>query len=662
MLSIEKIDKFYGHNSLFKGADLIIHRNEKVGVIGPNGSGKTTLFRLIEGVEEVDDGRVAVNGKMRIGVLKQELEESHRPLLLETIEGDPELARLRKEREELQQSLENSAAPPSSEMTQRMGAIDHRLAEIDAFSAESRAGAILLGLGFAKGDLGRPLADFSGGWRMRVALARLLFSRADILLLDEPTNHLDLESVAWLEQHLARMSGTVLIISHDKGFLNRVTNVTVALEAQKLTRYAGSFDSYEKQREERRRLLIKSADKQDEEIERLEAFINRFRAQANKAKQVQSRIKQLDKMVRVERPPPAAHAPIIRLPKPPPCARDTLTLRDVGKRFGDNVLFENLQLTLEKGNKVGLLGPNGVGKSSLLKIIVGTLPMDAGEAILGDRVKTAHFAQHTLESLNPTQSIIDSAAQVAPAGYKEVDLRTVLGGFLFTGEAVFKEVAVLSGGERARLALARLFLSGANVLLLDEPTNHLDMGARLALKQALESYAGTLIVISHDRDLLEGVCDRFWVVGNGTVRVWESSLGAYLEQTDNFSAASGGGKKTEIKPEDTPGKKLGNRELRKEAAAIRQKLGQTTKKAKVRISTLEKTIHDLEVQQEEAEQRLADPELHHNPDNSELKELLEKSGRLNSQLAAAMEEWEKLSLEIEGHEAEAEELLAALKE
>jgi ATP-binding cassette, subfamily F, member 3 len=659
MLNIEKIDKYFGQNCLFKDASLLIHPNEKIGFVGPNGSGKTTLFRLIEGTQEIDSGKLSIVGNIRIGVLRQELEESHRDLLLETIEGDPELTQLRAEQKELQKTLEDGATPPPA-VTNRMGEIDHRLEEIDAFRAESRAGSILLGLGFKKEDLDKSLSDFSGGWRMRVALARLLFSRADLLLLDEPTNHLDLESVAWLEKHLANMSGTILLISHDRGFLNRVSKITISLESHALVRYVGSFDSYEKQRDERRRLLIKSAEKQDQEIEQIEKFINRFRAQANKAKQVQSRVKHLEKIVRIERPDRDPVAPVIRLPDPPPCAYEVLNLRGISKQFGDNILFKKQSLTLEKGKKIGLLGPNGAGKSSLLKIITASLIPDEGSVIVGDRVKIAHFAQHTLESLNPEHTIMESADESAPANCNERQLRTILGGFLFSGDAVFKSVSVLSGGEKARLSLARMFLTGANVLLLDEPTNHLDMGARAALQKALESYSGTLIIITHDRDLMEGVCDNFWIVGNEKISIWESDLKSYLEQVVQVE---GEVKTTDknSKPEVKAAPRMGNKELRKETARIRQTLSKATQKAKKKINILEKEIQSLEATSKEVEVKLADPEIHSNPDKTKLKELVTQSGRLNSSLIECMAQWEDLSFEIEEHEEQAQNALAELK-
>ncbi|MBF0447933.1 MAG: ABC-F family ATP-binding cassette domain-containing protein [Magnetococcales bacterium] len=659
MLYIENIDKYFGQTCLFKEANLLIHPNEKVGLIGPNGSGKTTLFRLIEGIEEIDGGALNLAGNVRVGILRQELQESHRTLLLETFEGDQELVLLLAEREQTNLALENTEQTNLT-LSNRLGEIDHRLEEIDAFTAESRAGTILLGLGFDKTDLDRPLSHFSGGWRMRVALARLLFSRADLLLLDEPTNHLDLESVAWLEKHLTQMEGTIIVISHDRGFLNRTTQITVSVENQTLVRYAGSYDLYEIQREERRRLLTKSAEKQAAEIEQIQQFINRFRAQATKAKQVQSRVKQLEKINRIQAPPPLPPAPVIRLPAPPPCAQEVLTLQGVSKQFGENVLFERLNLRLEKGNKVGLLGPNGVGKSSLLKIITGALTADAGAVVQGDRVNIAHFAQHTLESLSPQHTIMESAQESAPPGFKETPLRTILGGFLFSGEAVFKSVSVLSGGEKARLSLARLFLSGANLLLLDEPTNHLDMGARAALQKALKAYAGTLVIITHDRDLMESVCNQFWLIGEQKVTLWESDLSLYLEQITGTQESQKKPLQSEPNSNAAPTKR-NNKELRQETARIRQTFQKATQKATKRLQSLESEIEQTEFSLKTLEGQLADPQIHTDANKDKLKELIANTGKSTADLENKMTEWEQLSEQIQREKERADLALAQLQ-
>lgn len=653
MLRLEKICKDYGGKTLFLEVDLAVNSGEKIGFIGPNGTGKTTLFRIIEGSEEADQGHVRLVGGVRVGTLRQELAASNRSLLLETLEGDVELVRLRGEHQTIHEQLHHPVADATS-LTNRLGVIEHRLEEIGSFTAESRAGAILLGLGFKNEDLDRPLDTFSGGWRMRVALARLLFSRADLLLLDEPTNHLDLESVAWLETHLARMIGTFVIISHDRGFLNRVTRVTVAIEGKQLVRYAGSFDYYLVQREEKIQLLQKSAAKQTREMAELEKFINRFRAKATKARQVQSRVKRLDKIVPVQIQEAQRTLSTIRLPQPPPCARDVLAIRGLQKGYGSVTLFRNVNLLLERGGKVGLLGPNGVGKTSFLKIVASTLSPDKGSVVFGDRVKVAHYAQHALESLNPEDSILESASRVAGVGVTENAVRSVLGGFLFSGEEVRPKVAVLSGGEKARLAMARLFLTGANVLLLDEPTNHLDMGARAALEEALSSYAGTLILVTHDRDLMEEACDRYWVIGNSAITPWEGSLADYLEQ------ATESNKKTDSSGQPSPDRR-GQRDLRRETARVREACQQTIRKEKKRLTELEMAIQRMEEEHAHIQHLLADPAIHQGADKSALTSLLTKNGGLEVELAKAMSEWEGISLVVEAQEEAARKAIQTLR-
>ena len=349
-----------------------------------------------------------------------------------------------------------------------------------------------MGLGFAREEFEQPLNTFSGGWRMRVALARLLFSRPDLLLLDEPTNHLDIESVTWLEKFLARFSETLIVISHDRAFLNRVTGIIVELDNTRLTRYVGNFDRYLEQREAHIDQLEKAAVKQERRAAELESFIRRFRAKATKARQAQSRVKMLEKMKPVERVVVKTQAPKIRLPDPPASAYEALKVSDLAKSFGTNHVFSGVNLTLIRGQKIGLLGANGAGKTSFLKIVSGDLEPSGGRSKPGDRVRVGYFAQHSLDALEPNLTVMESAAASARTDVGKTVLRTLLGGFLFSGDAVFKKVAVLSGGERARLALAKLFLTGANLLLLDEPTNHLDMAARAALEEALEEYSGTL--------------------------------------------------------------------------------------------------------------------------------------------------------------------------
>ncbi|MBF0139337.1 MAG: ABC-F family ATP-binding cassette domain-containing protein [Magnetococcales bacterium] len=642
MLFIENIQKNFGARTLFTASSLTINKGEKIAVIGPNGCGKTTLFRMIAGSEESDAGRIRLAGGVTMGLLAQELTPTMRPILEETLAGDQELVTLRARRSQVHQQLLQQESP-AKEWVEQLGEIDHQLETVGSFSAESRAGTILHGLGFSKEDQGRPLDTFSGGWRMRVALARLLFSRADLLLLDEPTNHLDLESAAWLERFIQTSPATHMIISHDRGFINRTTKVTVAIENRTVARYSVNFERYLVMRQEKVLQQEKMAEKQSREVEHLERFIRRFRAKATKAKQVQSRIKRLDKIEPVAGVVHTRQLDRVRLPEPPPSARDVLTLKGIAKSFGETPVFSRVGLRLERGQKVGLLGPNGAGKSTLLKIINNTLHPDVGEVILGDRVLTGHFAQHAMEALLPGETILESAERGARKGTTTAAIRTLLGGFLFSGDDVFKTVSVLSGGEKARVALARLFLAGPNLLLLDEPTNHLDMESRLALEEGLSEYAGTMILVTHDRDLMEAVCDRYWLIAQGKIREWEGDLEDYLAQV----AAE--------KSEDAAcqtGLKSSPKERRREAAERRRALELATRDVRKRIDALEGEIATLEAALATIRQQLADPGLHTRENKGQLLLQLAENGRLETRLTQAMAEWESCSLELEAKREE----------
>ncbi|MBF0108204.1 MAG: ABC-F family ATP-binding cassette domain-containing protein [Magnetococcales bacterium] len=637
MLFIENIKKSFAAKELFSPSSLTIHRGEKVAVIGPNGCGKTTLFKMIVGALECDEGEIRLAGGVRIGMLAQEPTPSGRPILEETLEGDTELMQLRRERERLDRVIEAHETPPR-EVLERLGDIEHRLEALDSFSAESRCGAILHGLGFSTADLERPLDTFSGGWRMRIALARLLFSRADLLLLDEPTNHLDLESCAWLERFIQNGAATCMIISHDRGFIQRTTRVTVAIEGKTVTRYSVDFERYLSQRQERLLQQEKLAERQKQEIDHLERFIRRFRAKATKARQVQSRIKRLDRIEPVRTVVSQRHLDRVALPEPPPSAREVLALNGVSKEFGPLPVFANVTLNLERGDRVGLLGPNGAGKSTLLKIIHRTLAPDRGSVILGDRVVSGHFAQHAMEALLAGETILESATRAAGKGMTGEKIRTLLGGFLFSGEEVFKTVSVLSGGEKARLALARLFLAAPNLLLLDEPTNHLDMESRAALEEGLSDYAGSMILVTHDRDLMETVCDRFWLIAGGTIRPWEGSLDDYL---DLVASEKGSNPDTSTTPRSSP------RDRRREAAQRRREMDLATRDPRRQIAILEQEIEELETALAANRDALTDPGLHARENKELLLERLAENGRLESNLGRAMKAWEEQSFALE---------------
>ncbi|MBF0462571.1 MAG: ABC-F family ATP-binding cassette domain-containing protein [Magnetococcales bacterium] len=641
MILLENISKSFGAQTVLNQTGLAIHANEKIGLIGPNGAGKTTLLRIIEGLEEVDAGVVGRHEALRIGTLRQEMEPSDRSILQETLRGDRELTELREQQQQMQQHLDDLPGQTEAEHHQRVsawGAIDHRLEEIGSYDAESRASAILMGLGFSRAALDQPLNAFSGGWRMRVALAQLLFAKPDLFLLDEPTNHLDMESVAWFENYLRRIPQTFVAVSHDRGFLNRVTQVTVELDGGELSRFQGPFDAYVEQKaallEQREKQLLQ----QGKRVEAITRFINRFRAKATKAKQVQSRVKQLQKMEMLDPLANKTEAPRIRLPEPSRSALKMVMVRDVHKGFGGVPVLSGVNFECLRGEKIGLLGPNGAGKTTLLKLLAGVLPVDGGQLQLGERVQPAYFTQHALDALNPEATLLAEAGAVLPKGMGEGALRTLLGSFLFSGTEVFKQIKVLSGGERARVALVRLFLSAANLLLLDEPTNHLDMESRAALGEALESYKGALILVTHDRDLMQTVCTRFLVVSGGRVTPLEEELESYLErvtQARNNAPATG------AEP------RKNNREQKRQASRDRGQASADLRQYRQQAKQLENRIHQLETEQATLGTALADPDLYQTTDKDKLREMVEREKQITAELEQSLAEWERVALAIE---------------
>lgn len=643
MVLLENISKSFGPQTVLDQTSLIVNPSEKVGLIGPNGAGKTTLLRIIEGLEEVDSGHVGRYDHVRIGTLHQEIESSERSILQETLRGDLELTRLREAHQNIQQQLNEATGLSEAEhqhLAAQWGETDHRLEEIGSYEAESRASTILMGLGFDREALDQPLSTFSGGWRMRVALAQLLFSRPDLLLLDEPTNHLDMESVAWFENYLRKMPQTFIAVSHDRGFLNRVTQITVELEGGTLSRFQGTFDAYIEQKAALLEQQEKQILQQNKRIETITRFINRFRSKATKARQVQSRVKQLQKMEPLEQRNRKHDVARIRLPEPKRSALKMITTRKLKKSFGDNTVFSDVNFECQRGEKIGLLGPNGAGKTTFLKVLAGELQPDDGNVLLGDRVQTAYFTQHAMDSLNPEATLLAEAHDVAPQGMRETAVRTLLGNFLFSGAEVFKRVKVLSGGERARLALLRMFLSGANLLLLDEPTNHLDMESRAALGDVLESYQSALLLVTHDRDLMQTVCNRFLTVSGGQLTPMEDDLAVYLDKVTRTR-------------DDTPSSEKKTAELSKNrqdnthrSIKIREH-NHEIKRQRRRTEQLEGQIQRLEAEQAELEQSLADPDIYQEMHKSKLKETLACNQKVTTKLGKAMTEWENVSLVIE---------------
>jgi ATP-binding cassette subfamily F protein 3 len=518
VIQLEHISKSFGGQVVFHDLTWHITRGQRIGLVGPNGAGKTTLCRILTGELDADSGQVRRAKAATIGYLPQDIASAGEGTVLgHLLAGFPEVARLEAELELLAGEMAETEDGASEDLVHRYGDLQHQYEALGGYHLETRAKAILGGLGFTPKDFFQPLATFSGGWRMRAALGRLLLQAPDLLLLDEPTNHLDLESLQWLEEFLAAYEGTVVIISHDRYFLNRVVDRVAELELGRFSLYVGDYDDYQAQKLARQEQIQAAQRTQAEQIEKMERFIRKFRYKATKARQVQSRIKQLDRMERVEviRAPKRIH---FRFPQPARSGTTACELRKVRKAYGDNVVYAGIDFRLVRGDRVALVGVNGAGKSTLLKLVAGVLPFESGDRVPGHNVSVHYYAQHQLDALNPRNTVLEELAAVADLEMQP-RLRAILGAFLFSGDDVEKPVTVLSGGEKSRLALAKMLLRPANLLCLDEPTNHLDVTAREILEEALDQFDATMLFISHDRYFINRIATKVVEVREG--RLWE---------------------------------------------------------------------------------------------------------------------------------------------
>ncbi len=508
MIDIQGLSKQYGSKVLFEGAAARIGGRSKLALVGPNGSGKSTLIRMILGHEDPDHGRVTRVSHLAIGHLAQEVPRfADRAVIDEVLRMDGRRDELLQARRELEERLAQSSQGFEAGETdlERYGRVMEELEDLDEYRLESRAQAILEGIGFRKSDFDRKLSGFSGGWLMRVALARILLMGPDLLLLDEPTNHLDLESLLWLEDFLRNFRGAVLLVSHDTEFVNRLVDEVVEVDQRKLWTYRGNLDSYVAQKEERLRVLRSQFESQQSRIAEIEAFVRRFGAKATKARQAQSRMKELERMDRIELPDDRDRVGF-RFPPATRSGKEVVTFRRAELSYGDKVVFRDLEWILQRGSRVAVVGPNGAGKTSLLKLLSGVLQASQGEVKLGHEVRVGYYAQHQAEALNYRHTILEELEATAPE-LPVARVRGIAGAFLFTGDAVDKKCGVLSGGEKARVALAKLLLSPSNFLILDEPTNHLDVESRGVLLEALQEYEGTLVLVSHDRAFVGPLVD-----------------------------------------------------------------------------------------------------------------------------------------------------------
>ncbi len=641
MISTTNISLQFGGRYLFKEISFRIGPHDRIGLVGSNGTGKTTLLKMLVGDISPEHGEIARAKYVSVGYLPQEGMSTAGKTLYgeaESVFGDILETQARLDELHRRMGETDHETEEFQEMLEVYGELQHKMEASEAFRITATVEKVLTGLGFTERDFSRDTGEFSGGWQMRIALAKLLLMQPSLLLLDEPTNHLDLDSLQWLEEYLRAYEGAVMIVSHDRRFLDNMTRKTYELSLGNLTEYAGNFTFYVKEKEERKEQQLAAYKNQQQQIKQTEQFIERFRYKATKARQVQSRIKQMEKMelIEIEDEEGGIH---FSFPPAPSSGRSIMELRGIRKSYGALNVFDGLDFDIDRGDRIAFVGANGAGKSTLSRIIAGQEPFDAGERRVGHNVIISYFAQHQAEELNPVYDVLQTVDEVATGDIRK-RLRTLLGCFLFRGDDVFKKVRVLSGGEKSRLALAKLLLQPTNLIVMDEPTNHLDMRSKGVLQEALQEFEGSYVIVSHDRDFLDPLVNKVVEFRRGRTKTYMGNVSEYLYAKQKELESSGpapGGKQTSAQQSE--------KERKRQEAEVRQRRYEKTRPVQEKIDAIEKSIERDEREKAAIEGQMGHPDFY--KDGEKVKEITARYKELQQKLPDSYFRWNELAKQLE---------------